>query len=201
MTSSSRILNRAVLLVAGLLALAGGLLAARPLLPEGFVTTWWRPVQRAIADALSTVSSWQLPWGASDAARIVAAGAGLVIAVAMIAFLTTRRRRRTRTMLAFADGTGTTSVDETIADAVLTDPLRRRGDVLSSRIKGYRIRGRTALHLSVVPRSGADLSALLAETERAVAGWDALSGTRAPVVVHFADRAGFDRLRSPTRAW
>lgn len=199
MTSSSRILNRTLLLVAGLVALVGAVLAARPLLPERLVAPWWQPVRRTIDDALRTVSSWSLPWGSPEGARITVIGAGLILAIALIVFVGTRRRPRTRTVLRFTDSAGSTAVDETIADAVLTEPLRHRGDVLSSRMQGYRFAGRTALRLSVVPRSGADLAALLAETERAVEGWDALSGTRGPVVVHFADRGGFDRLRSPAR--
>ncbi|MGO4680820.1 hypothetical protein [Microbacterium sp. 2MCAF23] len=200
MTSSSRILNRALLLVAGLLALAGAVLAVRPLLPEQMVAPWWQPVQRTISGVLSTASTWRLPWGSPDAARIVAVGAGAVVAVALIVFLSTRRRPRTRTVLRFADRAGSTAVDESIADTVLTGPLRDRGDVLSSRTHGYRVAGKNALRLWVVPRSGADLPTLLAETERAVEGWDALSGTRSPVVVHLADRGGWDRLRSPSRA-
>jgi hypothetical protein len=199
MTSSSRVLNRVLLLVVGLLALVAALLAARPLLPERLVAPWWTPVQRTIDDAVSAVSSWSVPWVSPAGARLTAAAAALVLAIALIAFLGTRRRRRTRTVLGFADRAGTTAVDETIADAVMAAPLRHRGDVLSSHVQGYRIAGRTALRLSVVPRSGADLPALLAEAERGIEGWDALSGARAPVVVHLADRGGFDRLRSATR--
>ncbi|OZB84795.1 hypothetical protein [Microbacterium sp. 13-71-7] len=199
MTSSGRILNRVLLLLAGLLALAGAVLAALPLLPERLVAPWWPPVQRTIDDAVGTVSSWRIPWASPEGARIAAAAAGLILAIVLVVFLGTRRRRRARTVLRFADRSGSTAVDETIADAVLTAPLRRRGDVLSSHMQGYRISGTTALRLSVVPRAGADLPALLAEAERGVAGWDAVSGTRTPVVVHFADRDGFDRLRSATR--
>jgi len=199
MTSSSRILNRVLLLLAGLLALVGALLAARPLLPERFFASWWPPVRRAIDDASHAVGSWSTPWGAAEGTRIVAAAGGVVVAIALIAFLATRRRPRSRTVLRFEDRAGSTAVDETIADAVLTEPFRHRSDVLSSRTQGYRIAGRTVLRLAVVPRSGADLPALLAETEDGVARWDALSGTRTPVVVHFVDRGGFDRLRSATR--
>ena len=199
MSSSSRILNRVLLLLAGLIAFVGALFAARPLLPERLFAPWWPPVQRAIDDSSHAVSSWSTPWAAADGARIAAAAGGVIAAIALIAFLLTRRRPRTRTVLRFQDRTGSTAVDETIADAVLTEPFRHRSDVLSSRMQGYRVAGRTALRLSVVPRSGADLPALLAETERGVERWDALSGTRTPVVVHFADRGGFDRLRSATR--
>lgn len=202
MTSATRILNRGLLLLAGLAALVGAVLAAHPLLPAALVAPWWQPVRRTIDDAADAVGSWRiaLPGGSLNGVQIAAVGIGLVVAVVLLAFLGTRRRRRTRTVLRFADDTGSTAVDETIAEAVLADPLRQRADVLSTRTRGYRFAGGTALRVSVVPRSGADLTALLTEAQNAAAEWDALSGVRAPVVVHLADRGGFDRLRSSVRA-
>lgn len=202
MISSTRILNRALLLLAGLAALVGALLAARPLLPAALVTPWWQPALHLMDDAAEAVGSWRiaLPGGSLNGTQIAVLGLGLLLVVALLAFLGTRRRRRARTVLRFADDAGSTAVDETIADAVLTDPLRRRADVLSTRTRAYRVAGATALRVSVVPRSGADLTALLTEAQSAVAEWDALSGARAPIVVHLADRGGFDRLRSSVRA-
>lgn len=201
MRTRSRILNRMLLLLAGALALIGALLAARPVLPPRLVAPWWEPLRSASGDLVDSVGRWRIPLGAEvvDARAVVLGGIGVVIAVLLVAFLATRRRRRTRTVLAFADRDGTTAVDESIADAVLADPLRTRADVLSSRTRAYRVAGRTALRVAVVPRSGADLAGLLADAQQRASGWDALSGAQTPVVVHLADRGGWDRLRSAAK--
>lgn len=201
MRTRSRILNRVVLLLAGALALAGALLAARPLLPPRLVAPWWEPLRRTSGDLVDSAGRWRIPLGAEvvDGHAVVLAVIGVGIALLLVAFLGTRRRHRSRTVLAFADRGGTTAADDSVADAVLADPLRSRVDVLSSRTRAYRVGGRTALHVAVVPRSGADLAGLLTDAQRSAANWDALSGAQLPVVVHLADRGGFDRLRSPAK--
>jgi hypothetical protein len=201
MRTRSRILNRTLLLLAGALALAGALLSAQPLLPPRLIAPWWEPLHRTAGDLVGAAGRWRFRLGAEvvDGRAVVLGAIGLAIAVLLVAFLATRRRRRTRTVLAFADRDGTTAVDESIADAVLADPLRTRADVLSSRTRAYRVAGRTALRVAVVPRSGADLAGLLADAQRRVSDWDALSGAQTPVVVHLADRSGFDRLRSAAK--
>ena len=198
MRTRSRILNRVVLLLAGALALAAALLAAQPLLPPLLVSPWWEPVRHAIGDLARVTPSWRIPATGTvvDGGAVALGALGAGVAVILIAFLGTRRRRRTRTVATFEDAAGRTAVDESVADAVLADPLRSRADVLSSRTRAYRVARRTALRVAVVPRAGADLAALVSDVQRTAADWDALSGSQSPMVLHLADRGGLDRLRS-----
>ncbi len=60
-------------------------------------------------------------------------------------------------------------------------------------------RARIALGLVVTPRPGAALGGLLAAVDDVVQEWDALTGTRMPLVVHVADRGWRELFRSRQR--
>lgn len=200
MTSTSRILNRIVLVLGGLVLLAAA--------AAGLLVVVSTPLRDAARDALAAAVGAFGPEASVDLsgigmsarapiAALAAVGAGLVAIVLLLVFVCTRGKGRTRTVLRTGGGEGTTSVDVDVAAAVLADALADAPDVQSARVRAYRVRRAPALHLAITPRGGADLGHLLHDAHRAVARWDELSGERMPVLVHVTRRAP---LRRPVRA-
>ncbi len=200
MTSTGRWLNRALLLVCGLLLLVGGAVAVLAgVRPQG--AGWWAPAEYA-EPALDRSRTWVagLPdVGGLSGAQAAALAVAVVLTVLLIVFLSTRGRGRTSTVVRLRADDGRTSVDQGVAGALLAGPLTERGDVLSARTSVYRVKGAPAICLAVIVRRGADLSQVLAAAERAVADWDSLAGVRVPVLVHLADQRWRDRPRTRTR--
>ncbi|WP_295011775.1 hypothetical protein [uncultured Microbacterium sp.] len=197
-----RTTNRLVLLLSGLVALAGAVLIALPLLPSTIAT----PVVAVVTDAVRAVTAFFAPWaidvagtGRIEGPVVAGAVAALVLALLLIWFLSTRRQGRLRTVLRVREPQGATTADEGVAQAVLAGDLADRADVLSATVRGRDVRHEATLRMHVVPRSGAPLRILLEQAQRACEDWAALAGERRPIVVHLADRRGWDRLRSATR--
>ncbi|MFI8524924.1 hypothetical protein ACIGB8_10785 [Promicromonospora sukumoe] len=198
MSSSSRWLNRALLLLCGLLLLAGG---AAVVLDEVRPRGWWVPAERA-QPALDRSRTWAagLPdVGGVPGVQAAALAVAVVLIVLLIVFLATRARGRTSTVVSLRADDGRTTVDQGVARALLAGPLTERGDVLSARTSVHRVRGAPAICLAVIVRRGADLAQVLAAAERAVEEWDSLAGVRVPVLVHLADRRWRDSPRTRTR--
>jgi hypothetical protein len=200
--ATNRVLNRIVLLLVGIVLAAAGaieiLLAARP--------AWAMPALdaagRGARAALAHVLSWTVagPDGRDIAvATVLAFVVGAVLLVLLIVFLATRGGGRTSTVLRVDEERGDTAVDRTVADAVLTAPLRDRPDVLSAHTSVYRVRRAPAIRFAVTPRQGASLPRVIRAVDQAVADWDALAGTEIPVVLHLQGRGWLDRWRSATR--
>ncbi|QAY60478.1 hypothetical protein ET475_11100 [Microbacterium protaetiae] len=202
MNATNRVLNRAVLLAAGILLFVIGasamLAGIRPTGAEPMIAG----ATRGVADAASRARAWRmaLPGGGTVSGAEVVVVAALVVVVALLAvFLATRGRGKTRTVLRQVTGQGRTSVDRGIAATILTEQLSARADVLSATVEVYRVRRAPAIALTVRPRRGADLARLLAAVEDVVHDWDRLAGVRVPVAVHLADRRRVDGLRSAAR--
>ncbi|WP_119695726.1 hypothetical protein [Microbacterium halotolerans] len=197
MNASNRPLGRALLLVIGLALAASGALCVvwvtRPAFVERFAAaadTWARERVAALADPAA--------WGAGIATAAVAACAGLAV-VMLVWFIISRGGGRTATVFRRTGPDGRIDVDAGVADAVITETMRLRNDVLSCRADAYRVRGSEAIRFAVRPRRGADLGRLIAAAERCIADWDALSGSRLPIVLHLQGRGRWQALRSMTR--
>lgn len=201
MRSTSRVLNRGLLLLCGLLLAVGGataILAGRP----SWSASSWLPAEQAGA-AASSARRWAagLPdVGGVPGAAVGALAAAVLLTVLLVVFVSTRRRRRTLTVLHFDADDGHTTVDRSVAEALLSGVLSTRPDVLSARTSVHRVRGTEAIGVAVTVRRGADLARVLSAAEEAVGEWDELAGVRVPVLVHLSDRGWLDGLRSSTRA-
>ncbi|WP_438352338.1 hypothetical protein [Microbacterium sp. CJ88] len=169
MTSTNRTLNRVILLLLGVVALAGGAALALPLLPA--VTAWIGIPLLAWIPPLPDLTDPTVLW-------ILAAGlvAVLVLAVAWIA---TRGRGRTSRAID-ADGI---VVDDTALAGILRAELDASPDVLSVAAQGYRRAGGAVL-VNVQTRSRANLLVLLTQLRAAVATADTTLGADVPLVIH-----------------
>ncbi|WP_337004310.1 MULTISPECIES: hypothetical protein [unclassified Microbacterium] len=203
MNATNRVMNRVLLFVAGAVVLGGGVVAlAAGVLGLGDSPAWLRRPLGAVADAAATVSAstWQIAGlGTVPVLLVVATAAAVLLAVVLLVFLATRGRGGTKTVIELDAPDGRTAVDRTVLDALLTDPLIRRPDVLSARTSAYRIGRTRAVELAVTVRPGAPLGAVLAAAEAAVRAGDALLGARIPIMLHLSDRRWRDAFRAPTR--
>lgn len=203
MNTTNRFVNRMLLFAVGvvLLVLGVGALAAG-ILATGDAPAWIKQPASAVSDALATAFewTWQVPGvGSVSVPLVLAAGTLLVLIVILVAFLSTRRQGHSKTVLELGGAGGRTVVDRNVAEAVLTDSLLRRPDVLSARTGAYRIGRKRAVELAVIVRPGAPLGAVVAAAEHAVREWDELLGKRIPILLHLSDRRWRDGFRSPTR--
>ncbi|MFI9486697.1 hypothetical protein ACIG47_09925 [Promicromonospora sp. NPDC052451] len=199
MRSGSRVLNRALLLVCGLLLAAAGTAAVLTASAPG--RSGWTPPEPAprwLAQARESAEG--LPSvGGAPGATLVALGAALLLAVLLVVFVATRGRGGTTTVLRLAGQDGSTRVDRDVAAAMLSEVLAERPDVLGARTRVHRVRGVETIGLAVTVRRGADLSRVLTAAHEAVDTWDELAGVRIPVLVHLSDRSWLDGLRPAGR--
>lgn len=203
MNATNRAMNRVVLLVAGLVLLAGGTAAlGAAMLAGGAAPAPLRDVAAAL-DAATAAASQPLVdvpgAGRLPLAALVAIGAGVALVILLLVFLCTRGGGGAREIWEARAADGRTAVDRSVADALLTTGLADRPDVLSARTAAYRVRRQPAIRLAVTARPGAGLPQVIAAAEAAVDDWDALLGRRMPVVLHLADRRWRDTLHGRTR--
>lgn len=158
MNATNRFVNRSVLfLVGAALLIAGAVALAAGVLSAGDPPAWVRRPAAEVAAAWESVDNrtWQVMGiGPVPMPLLFAAAAALVLTVLLVVFLISRRRGRSKTVLDVHTATGRTTVDRNVVDAVLTEPLIRRPDVLSARTGTYRVGQTRAVELAVTVRPG-----------------------------------------------
>nr|WP_017203710.1 hypothetical protein [Microbacterium barkeri] len=198
MNATNRVMNRVLLFLAGVVLLAAGIVAlAAGILAGGDPPVWTREPLRVITDVWSSLARWTVDVagvGPVSVLLLIAVGTALLLTVLLLVFLGTRGRGRTREVLEVDGVGGRTAVDRSVADAVLAEPLSRRPDVETSRV-----RRAPAIELAVTVRPGAPLGAVVAAAQAAVREWDQLLGSRVPILLHLADRGWRDSFRTATR--
>ena len=203
MNATNRIVNRVVLLIAAMLLLLGGAaLLVAGTAANGIRFDWAERAADAVSDAWALFAGSTLDIagiGTVSVAAVVAVAVTLAALVLLVVFLSTRGGGRTSEVWLLDGADGRTTVDRSVADALLGAPLRDRPDVVSATVAAYLVSGQRAIELSVRVQPTARLEAVIAATEAAVSDWDALLGERTPVVLHLSDRSWRDALRPRTR--
>jgi hypothetical protein len=201
MNATNRIVNRGVLLLAGLALFALGAAAVLAVWQPTWAQRPLETVTTIAADALVAVGGWEFALAGVQVPGWLAAALGisLVLLVLLIAFLATRRRGRQPHVLRVSGEDGRTVVDRSVAEEVLAGTLAERPDVLSAHTGVWRVRRENALRLEVTVARGASLGRVLRAAEDAVADWDSLLGVRVPVLIHLADRSWRRGLSAPSR--
>jgi hypothetical protein len=174
MTRSNRTLNRVLLALTGLLALAVGLALVAPALAG----------VAALRDPVTAVREAVRGAGvalAEPSTAALAGGAGLLVAVLAIVWIATRGRGGT----AIADADADADVEITIGAVrdVLAAGLRPVPAVIAVRADAHRLRGRTVVTVTLSTRRRADLTQILARTREALVALDRAMGVNLPVVV------------------
>lgn len=201
MNTTHRALNRTLILLVGVLAIAAGAAAvwASVSADAGRV---WTDVWTSAADAVNAAHTATL---IGDGPISWAAIAAIAVAVILIALLLVPiallAHRRSRTVLRSAEtdaGPGRIVVREGFASDAVTESLARRGDIISSRVVVDDVRNEPVLHVAVTPRPQASPREIADHVAGVGARLDALLDrpTRTYISLHTGLRA---RLASDRR--
>ena len=199
MNATNRGLNRAFILVVGLLLLGiGALVAAAAAIPEWLAA--WSEGSARVSESLGQAIA-SAPLGFSAHSWILAAGAGLavLVAVVLVIFVLRQGRGHTRTVLRRSGGDGEIAVDAGVAHSSIEGALREHPGVASVSVSSYRVRGAqsAAVKIDVGVRRGVSPADIREAADAVVADWDALLGESLPVLITV--NAGLaTRLARPT---
>lgn len=180
MNDTNRGLNRAVLLVAGLvLALVGGAVAVAASVPA--VAEVWTAAGEHVVGAIGTaadstrIGDTAANWAAVGAIAILVTVAGLLCWA-----LTKLISRRSRTFLRSSGAQtplGRVIVTETFAADAVKASLDRQPDVVAASVTAHTVRSEPLLHVRVTARHNADPRGIVDRVTRVLDGLTAVTGT------------------------
>lgn len=174
MTRSNRTLNRIVLFLVAAVFLASGVALAWP-----YGARVVPGVPEAPRLAVTDLALWVIPASA------------LVLLLLALAWILSRGRGGTGTALTVGEVTVATAA----VQQIMRNELGGAPSVLGVEASAHRLRGRTALQVTVSIRRGADLAALLGHVRLAVAALDDALGVPVPLVARITTgwRSGLAR--------
>jgi len=197
MNATNRALNRAFILIVGLVLLGVGSLAAvAAATPDGLAA--WTEGSARVTDSLgAAVASAPLAFSASSWILVAGAGVAVLIAVLLAVFVLRQGRGHTRTVLRHAGDGGEIAVDSDVVHSSIERALREHPGVASVSVSSYRVRGTGAVKIDIGVRRGVSPADVRDAADAVVADWDALLGESLPVLITI--NAGLaTRLARPT---
>lgn len=201
MNSTRRGLNRTLVLLVGLIALAAGAAVVWASL-SGDAHRVWTQTLTAAADAVDAAHSATLVGAGPVSWAGLGAVAGAVILIVLLFVpVALLAHRRSRTVLRSTEtdaAPGRVVVREGFASDAVTASLARRADILSTRVVADDVRNAPVLHVSVTPRPQASPREIADHVAAVGARLDALleRPTRTYISLHAGLRA---RLASDRR--
>ncbi|AYG03132.1 hypothetical protein [Gryllotalpicola protaetiae] len=187
MNNTNRALNRAVVIVIGLLTLLVGAaliaIATAPGVRDGYrtaaprihggITGWFRTTP-----LFGTGTSWG--W-------ILVVAALVLIVVLLLAFIF-RQGHGHYDVLLREDTTssGSTVIGAGVAEQAIQHDLDDRAEILASHISTYDVRGTTVLKISVTCRRGESPRQLAQQVEHTLAALDTLLGRQIPALIQIS---------------
>lgn len=198
MNATNRALNRALVLVTGLiLAILGAGAAALALVP--MVQDAWAATSGTVGSKVTDFLQSN-PLGDTGASWPLAAVLALLVVaiVLLIVFVVRQGGGHTRVAVSERTDDGTIRVDSSVAEQALEDALATHPEFVASHVSTYAVRRTPVLKVSVTCRRGvspADASRIVDDTLTAL---DRLLGRELPALVQLS--GGFRaRVRSTTR--
>ena len=184
MNSTNRAVNRAVLLIVGVLLLAaGGAVIAARVWPQAWgdvasvVTTWWAQANEASHIEGFALLSWLL------VGILVLLLAVIVIAIVIMSRLG-RGHSAAVTRVESAEGAqGPVSIGQQFAADAVTHSLASHDELLSTRVSARRVRGADVLHVAVTPRQNTSPAHVANTVVHVVDNLEALMGRATPTCV------------------
>lgn len=184
MSSTHRGLNRILLALLGAVLLAAGTLTmwagaspnvARQWTRTGADTLAWTRQQLRATPIPGTDTSW---WTVSALLLLA------VMVTLLVCWIASQGGGRTGSLGAHEDaGQGATTVDITFAAQAINDATAENGQLLSTTVSAWHVKGAEALRISVQARKGASPADISAAIEEAINGLETVLGERIPALV------------------
>ncbi|MCU1407785.1 MAG: hypothetical protein JWQ43_4088 [Glaciihabitans sp.] len=199
MNSTNRGLNRAFILLVGLVLLAIGAgavaIASVPTVTAGYNST--APDVSANISAL--LVSTPLAQTGSSWLWLVLIVVFVVAIVLLLMFILRQGNGHTRTLISEpATENGQTQVHAAVAEQLLQEALAGRPELVSSHVSTYRVRGEAVLKVSVTCRRGVSPADVQRLVDERLASLDALLGVELPALLQIS--GGFrTKVNSATR--
>jgi hypothetical protein len=171
--ATNRALNRAAILVVGLVLLVlGAGVAVAAAVPQGLAA--WQNAADSVA----------VPFDPAEPVTLAIVLAACVLAIVLLAVFVFRQGRgHARTLVRRGGSDGSVIVDAKVAATLIEAALEDIPAVASVSVSGYRVRRTPALKIAVTPRRGSSPTDLREAVDTAVERWDALLGSEVPVLV------------------
>lgn len=201
MNDTNRALNRIVVIVFGLLLLAGGGTVATAALWPAAGEVYSDVAHGAIAWTQDAYGALVINGSSVSGVSLIALAAALVIVVLLIIALTRIGGGRTHTVLRAASTEGAHGrivVRDAFVSDALTQTLDGRDEILSVHIRAAEVRDERVLHVSLTPRRNTSPRRLLDEVDVLLTNLARVTGRELPtyVSVHTGLRAALARDRS-----
>ncbi|WP_066521358.1 hypothetical protein [Curtobacterium ammoniigenes] len=185
MTQSNRTMNRLILILLGLIAIAAGLL-----LGSGSVPAARAALKRTVSLPTHLTIAAATDW-------TIAVGAGVIVILSLI-WIVTRGRGGTSIAARRAFGRDAVTINIALIRAVIDDALRGAPDIVSTGVDAYRVRRQRVLRMRVAVRRGGNAVAALEMVDEALSELDRTLGQQVPVLVHLT-RSTTSALARPIR--
>ena len=184
MNGANRILNRALVLVSGLLAVALGAAAVALVAVPDFMRAWARTAPDVTAGLTELLAGTAVgDTGRSWVPLVALLVAALVIA-GLVVFIARQGRGRTDRLIDVEPtADGATIVDAAVAEQMLTAALQDRQEFVAVAVSTYPVHGTPVLAVSATVRRGVSPRDAITVVETAVHGLDAALGAEVPVLV------------------
>jgi len=187
MNNTNRVLNRAFVLVVGLLAVTvGGVAVALVTVPE-FLAAWSQTAPRVTAGLSRLLANTPLSGTDSSWVSLAGLAGAALLVVALGAMILRQGKGHTRRLIDAAPRTDSaTIVDAAVAEDLLTDALRGLPEFVAVSVSTYRVRRAPVLKVSATVRRGVAPRAAITVIDDAVLGLDRQLGTEIPVLVQLS---------------
>lgn len=198
MNDTNRTLNRVLLAVVGLAALAASAAAMLLLTVPSAQHSWANAAHGTVTSVDRAFGRPLWPGSTVSGAALIALGAAVVFALLLIAFALRQGHGTTSTVVTVRTDDGSAEIDAAVPAALLLDRLRDVAGVASVGVSAYRVRRTPALKVTVRCRRGASPRLIADALDDAVERLHAHLGAPIPVFAQLV--GGFRaRLRSAVR--
>jgi hypothetical protein len=188
-TSSNRFLNRLLLVVAGVVALAVGAFLVVATLPGGggsaggTVRGWLTTASSAVDDAVAATPLDPAEGTGGSWLAVALAALCLLLLIVFVVAAIAHGGGRTHRLVVHDEPAGSIAISSAFAETAVADALSGRRDVASVAVSAWTVRGRPALKVRVRVTAGAAPAPVVAAASDVVRGLDRVLGEAVPVLV------------------
>lgn len=198
MNDTNRALNRAVVALVGVAALAGSAAAVLLLVAPSFGRQWTTLGRQALSTADDLFARPLWPGTTVSAAAVVLLALAVIGVVLLVTFILRRGHGGTSTVVQTRTDDGSVGIDTAVPAALIADRLGAVPGVAGVTVSAYRVRRTPALKVTVRCRRGASPRTITDALDDTVERLHAALGLPIPVFAQLV--GGFrSRLRSPVR--